>query len=103
MERVNPKILKKVGGKEKYSGEVSNRFAVLEDLDAEVEIKSAWEKLRENTKISAKQCLFYYGMKHKLWLDKWCRKLLDPRKQAILQWLQDPSEGNGDYLNNVKM
>jgi hypothetical protein len=29
-------------------------------------------------------------------------KLLDQRKQAKLQWLQDPSEINGDNLNNIR-
>jgi hypothetical protein len=38
-------------GKEQYRVEVSNRFAALEDLDAEVEINSAWEEIRENIKI----------------------------------------------------
>jgi hypothetical protein len=28
--------------------------------------------------------------------------LLEHRKQAKLQWLQDPSEIHGDNLNNVK-
>jgi hypothetical protein len=41
--------------KEQYRVEVSNRFAALADLDAEVEINSAWEGLRENIKISAKR------------------------------------------------
>jgi hypothetical protein len=40
--------------------------------------------------------------KHKPWLDKGCSKLLDGRKQSKLQWLQDPSEINGDNLNNVR-
>jgi hypothetical protein len=31
-----------------------------------------------------------------------CPKLLDQRKQAKLQWLQDPNEINGDNLNNVR-
>jgi hypothetical protein len=35
--------------------EVANGFAALEDLDAEVEINSAWETIRENIKISAKE------------------------------------------------
>jgi hypothetical protein len=30
-----------------------------------------------------------------------CSKLLDQRKQAKLQWLQDPSEVNGDNSNNI--
>jgi hypothetical protein len=29
-------------------------------------------------------------------------KLSDQRKQAKLQWLQDPSEVNEDNLNNVR-
>jgi hypothetical protein len=41
-------------------------------------------------------------MKHKPWFDEGCSKLLDQRKQAKLQWLQDPSEINGDNLNNVR-
>jgi hypothetical protein len=36
MERFNLKKLNGVKGKEKYHIEVSNRFAALEDLDAEV-------------------------------------------------------------------
>jgi hypothetical protein len=53
MERFNLK--KEIGGKEQYCVEVSNRFATLEDLDAEVEINSAWEMIRENINISAKE------------------------------------------------
>jgi hypothetical protein len=41
-ERFNFKKLNDVEGKEQFCVEVSNRFAVLEDLDAEVEINSAW-------------------------------------------------------------
>jgi hypothetical protein len=100
MERFN--LLKKlnwVEGKEKYHGEVSNRFAASEDLHAEVEINSAWETIRENIKISAKESLGYYEMKkHKPWFEEGRSKLLDRRKQAKLQWLQDPSEINGDNL-----
>jgi hypothetical protein len=44
---------------------VSNRFAALENLDAEVEISSAWELIRENIKISAKE-------RHKPWFDETC-------------------------------
>jgi hypothetical protein len=46
MERFNLKKLNEVEGKEKYLTEVSNRFAALENLDAEVEINSAWETKR---------------------------------------------------------
>jgi hypothetical protein len=77
-------------------------FAALGDLDAEVEINSAWETIRENVKISTKESLGYFEMKHKPWFDQKCSKLLDQRKQAELQLLQDPSEINGDNLNNVR-
>jgi hypothetical protein len=38
MERFNLKKLNEVGGKEQFRVKVSNKFAALEDLDAEVEI-----------------------------------------------------------------
>jgi hypothetical protein len=103
MERFNLKKLNDVGGKEQFCVQVSNRFAALEDLDAEVEINSAWETIRENIKVSTKESLGYFELKkHKQWFDKGCSKLLDQRRQAKLQWLQDPSERNGDNLNNVR-
>jgi hypothetical protein len=37
----------------------------LEDLDTEVDIDFAWETIRENIKISAKESLDYYELKHK--------------------------------------
>jgi uncharacterized protein YaaR (DUF327 family) len=75
----------------------------LEDLDTEVEINSAWETIRENITISAKESLGYSELKkHKPWFDEGCSKLLDQRKQDKLQWLQDPSEINGDNLNIVR-
>jgi hypothetical protein len=40
--------------------------------------------------------------KHKPLFDERCQKLLHRRKEAKLQWLQDPSEIIGDKLNNVR-
>jgi hypothetical protein len=58
--------------------------------------------IRENIKISAKESVDYYEFrKHKPWFDEGCSKLLNERKQAKLQWLQDPSEINGCNLNSV--
>jgi hypothetical protein len=75
----------------------------LEDLDKEVEINSAWETIRENIKISVKDSLGYFELKHMPWFSKECLKLFDQWKQAKLQWLQDPNEVNGDNLNNLNM
>jgi hypothetical protein len=83
MERFNLKKLNEVGAKEQFHVEISNRFAALEDLDAEVEINSASETIRDNIKISAKESLGYFELKkHKPWFDEGCPKLLDQRKQA---------------------
>ncbi|PNF37844.1 hypothetical protein B7P43_G08371, partial [Cryptotermes secundus] len=111
MERFNLKKLNKVEGKEEYCVEISNRFAALENSDTEVDVNKAWETnrenlifhIRENIKMSAKESLDYYEpKKHKPWFDEGCSKLLDHRKQAKLQWLQDPSELNGNNLNNIR-
>jgi hypothetical protein len=45
MERFSLKKLNEVVGKEQFRVEASKRFAALEDLDAEVEINSAWETI----------------------------------------------------------
>jgi hypothetical protein len=95
--------LNEVEGEEQYRVELSNRFAALENLDDEVDINRASETITENTKILAKESLGCYELKkHKLWFDERWTKLLDQRKQAKLQWLQDPSEINGDNLNNIR-
>jgi hypothetical protein len=74
----------------------------LEELGTEVEINSTWETIRENIKMSAKESLCFYELKnHKPWFEG-CSQLLDQRKQAKLQWLQESSEINGDILNNSR-
>jgi hypothetical protein len=50
----------------------------LENLAAEVGSNRIWETIRENVKISAKECLGYYELKkHKPWFDKGFSELLD--------------------------
>ena len=39
---------------------------------------------------------------NKPWFDEECLGFLDQRKQAKLQWIQDPSQSNVDILNNVR-
>jgi hypothetical protein len=62
MKRLNFKKLNEVEGKEQCPVENSNRFAALENLDTEVDINRAWETIRENIKISAKESLGYYEL-----------------------------------------
>jgi hypothetical protein len=71
MESFNRKKLNDVEGKEQFRVQLSILFAALEDLDAEVEINSSWETIRQNIKISAKESLGYFDLKkHKPWLMK---------------------------------
>jgi hypothetical protein len=61
--------------------EISHTLAALANLDAEVDISSAWGTIRENTEISSKDILGYCKLKkHNLWLDEGCSKLLDQGK-----------------------
>ena len=39
---------------------------------------------------------------HKPWFDEECLGFLDQRKQAKMQWEQDPRQNNVDNLNNVR-
>jgi hypothetical protein len=81
MERFNLKKLNGVEGKEQFRVEVSNRFAGFEYLNFGLDINDAWETIRENIKISAKESLGYYELKkHKPWLDEGRSKLLDQRQ-----------------------
>jgi hypothetical protein len=40
--------------------------------------------------------------RHKTWFDEKFLRFLDQRKQAKMQWLQDPIQSGVDNLNNVK-
>jgi hypothetical protein len=79
------------------------KFAALENLEDSGDINGAWDNIRENINILAEESLEYCESKlHKLWFNDECSKLVDRRKQAKLQWLQDPSEANENNLSDVK-
>jgi hypothetical protein len=74
----------------------------LENLDDEMDTNINWETIREKIKISAKVGLDYYELKQqKPWIHEEPSKLLDKRIQVKLQWLQDPTQINGNNLNHV--
>jgi hypothetical protein len=76
--------LKEVKGEEQSRVEVSNRFAAFRVLDADMNINRTWERIRNNIKISANECLGYYEM-NKPRFNKGCLKISDEGKQAKLQ------------------
>jgi hypothetical protein len=51
--------------------------------------------------MSAKESLGYYDLKkNEPWFEEGCWELLYQRKQAKLQWLQDPSDISRDNLKD---
>jgi hypothetical protein len=103
LERFNLKKLNEVEGKEQFRVEVSKGSQLWKIWTQNWKLNRARETIGENIKISAKESLGYLDLKkHKPWFDEGGSKLLDQRKQAKLQWLQDPCEINGDNLNNVR-
>ena len=74
----------------------------MENLSDSKDINRAWKNVKENIKISAKSLGLHKLKQHKPWFDEDCLGFLDHRKQAKMQWVQDPSQSNVDNLNNVR-
>jgi len=75
----------------------------LENLDVDEDVYRAWENIKENIKTTTKDSLGLHELKqHKPWFDKECLDFLDRRKQAKMQWIEDPSRSIVDNLNNVR-
>ena len=56
---------------------------------------------KENIITSAKESLGQYELKqYKPWFDEECSGFLDQRKQAKMQWVQNPSQSN---VGDVKL
>jgi hypothetical protein len=67
------------------------------------DISRAWDTIKENIKMSAKDSLGYCESKlRKPWFDEESSKLADRTKEAKPQWLQDPREANEDNLSDVR-
>jgi hypothetical protein len=67
-------------------------------------MNSALETNRAYINVSAQDSPgFYILKKHKPRFDEGCSKLLDQRKQALLQWLQNPGEMNENGLNSAEL
>ena len=76
---------------------------VFENLNVEEDVNRGWENVNENIKTSAKESLGLHKLKRqKPWFDKECLDFLDQRKQAKMQWIQNPSQSSVDNLNNVR-
>jgi hypothetical protein len=75
----------------------------LENLNVDEDVNRAWENIKENIKTSAKDSLGLHKLKqHKPWLDEQYLGILDHRKQAKMQWIQDLSQSSVDNVTNVR-
>jgi hypothetical protein len=102
-ERFDVKELNEGDVKEQYQVTIRNKFAALENLEDSGDINGAWDNIRENINISAQESLGYCESKNcKPRFGEECSKLADRRKQAKLQWVQDPIEVNENYLSNAR-
>jgi hypothetical protein len=97
--RFNLRKLNDMDIRKQYQIEITNRFAALENVRTRT--NRAWEIIKENIKTSATESLGMHEMKqHKPWFEEFLG-ILHQRKQAKMQWIQDPSQSNVDTLNNV--
>jgi hypothetical protein len=106
MERFDLRKLNDAEVKDQCQVRMPNRFAPFENLDDDdddddgVNINRAWKSIRDCKSLNHKSLGYYVLKQHKTCFDEECSKLLDQRKQAKLQWLQNPSQINGDDLNS---
>jgi hypothetical protein len=85
VERFNLKQFNEEEVKEEYQVKIKNKFAALKNLDDNGDINRAWQTIRENIRISAKESIGLCESKsYKPWFNDECLKLFDRRKQAKL-------------------
>jgi len=73
VERLNFRKLYELEVRKQYQIKISNRLAALENLNYSEDINRAWENIKEENKISAKDSLGLYKIKqHKTRFDEEC-------------------------------
>jgi hypothetical protein len=60
VERFNFRKLNELKVRKQYQNKISNRLAALENLNYSDDINRAWENIKEENKISAKESLGLY-------------------------------------------
>jgi len=86
VERFNLRKLNELQVRNQYQIKISNKYAALENLNDSKDINRAWENIKENIKISAKEILGLYELKqHYPWFDNVCLHIFGQRKRAKMQ------------------
>jgi hypothetical protein len=101
-EKFNLRKLEYLEVRKHYRIEITNRFAALENGGDDEDINRPGESIKEYIKTSAKESLGLHELKqYKPWFDEECLGILDQKKQAKMQWIQDPNQSNISNMNNV--
>jgi hypothetical protein len=70
VETFNLRKLNELEVRIQYRFGITNRFALLENLNDSMDISRAWEKVKDNVKTSANESMGLYELKqHKPWFD----------------------------------
>ena len=64
-ERFYLRKLNELEVRKKYQIEITNRFAVLENLNDDEDVNTTWENIKENIQTSAKESLGLHELKQK--------------------------------------
>jgi len=74
VERFNLRKQSELEVRKQYHVKISNRFAVLENLNDSKDINRAWGNTKQNIKTSAKKKTLglYEWKQHKSWFDEQC-------------------------------
>ena len=68
-----------------------------------VDINYTWENIIYNIKVTVRESIGYYGVKKKTpWFDENCSNVVELRKQAKLNFLQDPTQVNRDNYHSER-
>jgi len=90
-QRFNLRRLSEPEVREQYQTEITNRFAALENLSDDDDVDRTCENIKQNIKTSVKQSLRLHELKqNKPRFNEECLGFLNQRKQAKMQWIQDP-------------
>ena len=101
-QRFNLRKLNEPEVREHYQIEITNRFAALENVNDEEDVNRTWEHIKDNIQTSAKESLGLHELKQNKPSFDECLGFFDQRKRAKMQWIQDPSQSNVGFLNNVR-
>jgi hypothetical protein len=103
VKRFNLRKLSELEVRKEYQIKIADRFAALENLNGSKDINRVWKSTKENIKTSAKESLTLHELqRHKPSFGEECLHFLDQRRQAEMQWLQDPNQNNANNLIYVK-